>query len=113
MAKPKEAVEEIVIGEFVQMARDGNAEVRLRDARNANSLCSMLSRNNSANKKVEPGASYEMVLRKVKDAPDVATVQVTMRAEDVGSLPNDAVIEKSEAKAGVSSSDQSGTQPIP
>lgn len=90
-------VEVIVAGEFRAAGIDGEAEARLSDEA---SVSSAVLRKKEVVKQLEAGATYELVLRKVADAPAPATVTVTMRAEDVGGLPNSAVIEKGKENAG-------------
>ncbi len=79
--------------DFIVQAKDGNDEVRFR---NEKTVSSALSRLKGANRNFKLGQRCEILVRIVEEAPEPATVTVEMRAEDVGSLPNDAVIKKSE-----------------
>lgn len=92
MATKKEAEERIELGSFEAKAvNEDGAELRLSDERHQSNV---VSRFKTANRAFERGAVYTLFAVKTEGPPAPPTVTATLPAEDAGSLPGSAVIQK-------------------
>lgn len=93
----KKEEERIELGSFTAKAiNEGGDELRLSDERHQSNI---VSRFKTVNRTFERGAVYSVFAVKTAGPPEPPTVTATLPAEDAGSLPSTAVIQK-DAPAG-------------